>query len=178
MQGTQFKLEQIPIQTMQVLKGQSQNRELSPAAQDFAASRGTDVVHSTDLVDDALEVFQARASPLATIIPAPPLVSTQVNSVDSHLHPYHGSSLSLYSRINLATISSIDLNLDMLLPPYLSLNTAVDILKLIQDDTCSLQGVDKDVPLKCFETLDEVETPGAVVPVQAAPQEEKGIEEH
>jgi hypothetical protein len=91
MQGTQFKLEQISIQTMQTLKGQSQNRDLSPAARDFAASRGTGGVHSADLADDALEVFQAPASPLATTIPAPLPVSTQVNFVDSHLHPYQGS---------------------------------------------------------------------------------------
>jgi hypothetical protein len=62
------------------------------------------------------------------------------------------------------------MNLDMMLPPYLSLNTVVDILKLIRDDTCSFQGVGKDVLPERLETL---ETPQAVVPVHAAPKKRR-----
>jgi hypothetical protein len=68
----------------------SEQRPLSGCS-GFCCLRGTGGVHSADLADDALDVFQAPASPLATIIPAPLPVSTQVNFVDSHLHPYQGS---------------------------------------------------------------------------------------
>jgi hypothetical protein len=51
------------------------------------------------------------------------------------------------------------------------LNTAVDIMKLIRDDTSTFQGVSKELLLECLETMEEDENPSAAVVPATKPQE-------
>jgi hypothetical protein len=44
--------------------------------------------------------------------------------------------------------------MDLVLPPYLSLSTVIDILKLIRDDDNMIQGANKCLLLECLETLE------------------------
>jgi hypothetical protein len=46
----------------------------------------------------------------------------------------HASAITLFSHLNPALITTLDLDLDLIVPPYLSLSTVSDIFKLISDD--------------------------------------------
>jgi hypothetical protein len=95
---------------------------MSAAALDFVASRGVhDNVNISSLV-------------------APDVVASSVLKVIP-LSPFHGSTLSLYNHIHPAVISSLDLNLDLVIPPYHSLPTVIDILKLIKFHDCLIQAM-------------------------------------
>jgi hypothetical protein len=76
------------------------------------------------------------------------------------LSPFHGFALSLYNNIHHVVILSLDLNLDLVIPPYLSLPTVIGILKLIKDGECLIQATSKKVLLECLETLEDVEAHG------------------
>jgi hypothetical protein len=133
-----------------------QTHVLSPTTQDFEASGGMEAD------DRALVHVQTSPIPLAFEDQAP--VATKVSSKLVTLSPCIGSARSLYSLINFAHISHLDIDLDLMLPPYLSLNMVVDIMKLIKDDNATFQGVSKKLLLECLEDIDEVDTPtGAVV---------------
>jgi hypothetical protein len=105
-----------------------------------------------------LEPFKDLPSPVNMVSPASSHADQKVISKVSP-SPYHGSALSLNKIINLEAISSLDLNLDLMLPPYLSLSIVVDIIKLIMDDNCSFHGVSKNLLLECLENLEEEEAP-------------------
>jgi hypothetical protein len=93
---------------------------LSPTAQDFAASGGVLPVDAEAIVP-------------VSVHPSPSKV--QVNHEVASL-TFFVSALSRLHCIHSAFISSLDLDLDLLLPQYLSLNNVVDIVKLIKDETC------------------------------------------
>jgi hypothetical protein len=46
------------------------------------------------------------------------------------------------------------------IPPYLSLPTVIDILKLIKDDDYLIQAMNKNVLVECLETLEDMEEQG------------------
>jgi hypothetical protein len=119
--------------------------DMSPAAMDFAASGSIEVVATGTTKAD--QMANTKVFPLS---------------------PYHGLTLSLYNHINPAIISCLDLNLDLVLPPYLILSNVVDIIKFIQGDQCSFQRVSKNLLLECLENLDDEEEMGKAL-VPAAP---------
>jgi hypothetical protein len=112
---------------------------LSLGGQDFAASGGIDLEPpaATDV---------AFHSQMEVDKPHIPKVNT--------LSPYHGGAITLYNHINLAFLSALDLSVDLVLPPYLSLSTVVNIIKLIRDDDCLIQDASKEVLLECLENLE------------------------
>jgi hypothetical protein len=82
--------------------------------------------------------------------------------------PYHCSAICLYNHINPVVISSLDLHLDLVVPPYLSLPTVIDIIKFICDDDCSFQAASKELLLECLELMeDDGESSKAIVPLVA-----------
>jgi hypothetical protein len=54
-------------------------------------------------------------------------------------------------------ISTSNLDLDLLLPPCLSLSTIIDILKLLCDDDGTFQATSKGQLLECLKNMHEIE---------------------
>jgi hypothetical protein len=69
---------------------------------------------------------------------------------------FHSGALSLYNH-DPSILSSLDLNHDMILPPYLSLPTMINIIKLIRDDDCMIQDASKELLLDCLENMEEID---------------------
>jgi hypothetical protein len=114
---------------------------LSPTTLNFVASGGVqDNVNLSGSVPHGV-----AASSVPEVIP---------------LSPFHGFALSLYNNIHHVVILSLDLNLDLVIPPYLSLPTVIGFLKLIKDGECLIQATSQKVLLECLETLEDVEAHG------------------
>jgi hypothetical protein len=125
---------------VQLPQTQDENDEspLSPGAMDF-------VVYGGVILDSPKGVPTQAALPLVVEQHKPEMM---------HVSPYHGAALSLFNHIHLASLSSLDLNLDLALPHYLSLSTVIDITKLIKDDEYSFQDTRKELLLECMDTLE------------------------
>jgi hypothetical protein len=152
----------VPLLDIAVHKSGSQH---SPAAQDFLASGG---LEQNEEIAKEVQVPVQSAARIPVMFPdRPESVESPKGKVIS-LSPFSGS----------AFLSSLDLNLDQILPPYLSLSTAIDILKLIRDDDNVIQGASKSLLLECLETLDHSDDPeqqvnAPVPPPMALDQQKK-----
>jgi hypothetical protein len=116
------------------------NSQLSPAAQNFAASGG---------IEDA--VFLEVQAPIL----AQPAVTQQQQVIT--LSPHLGSDICFFNSFNMSFLSSLDLNLDLPIRPFLSLSTVIDILRLTKDDDTVLPDASKEVLLECLENMDEID---------------------
>jgi hypothetical protein len=134
------------------LEAQNSGSQLSPAAQDFQASGGLLLE-----VEGTPEVQVQMPARGPVLFPAPPQPASPPPVKVVSLSPFLGSALSLCNRINPSYVSGLDLSLDLVIPPYLSLTTMIDILNLIRDDDNMIQGASKSLLLECLENLENID---------------------